>query len=723
MISHNKEIIMATVSRTQFKNSLAKHRLKNRGSAKYRISVEVPPIVQLWLLRMLVPLGGHREFISHHGFSSDTLAETIGLTGLTDPSSTDFSVQSARSMLRKLHLEAERMLANATPPTCLSGNIARLATLVGLNDTDRRILEFAVMIQSEQLLEIAADLLGQLSSVKVFHALSILLDLPATEIRASLNPQALLAKSGLVSVCRHGVSNLRHKLDLLSNNFADNVFSNDADPVTLLRDTVVIGSAAHLTIADYEHISPSLSVLCPYLKQSIAGGRKGVNIFLHGAPGTGKSQLAKVLASALDCEIFEITSEDEEGNSVDGERRLRAYRAAQSFFAQRRALLVFDEVEDIFNDGNCMFGQRSTAQGRKAWINRMLEENSVPTLWLSNSIAGLDPAFIRRFDMVFELSVPPKKQRARIIEDACADLLDAPTVARFAEVEALAPAVVTRAASVVRSISDELGPSSSTSAFELLINNTLEAQGHRPTRKNDPNRLPDIYDPSFINADTDLTSVANGLIQAKSGRLCLYGPPGTGKTAYGRWLSQQMDVPLLVKCASDLMSMWVGENEKNIARAFKQAEQEGAVLLIDEVDSFLQDRRGAERGWEVSLVNEMLTQMESFSGVFIASTNLMTGLDQAALRRFDMKVKFDFLKPEQACELMRRYCVKLSIQLPRSADLAKIMHMQKLTPGDFAAIARQNRFHPIASTAELLSALEAECALKEDGKLSIGFNQ
>ena len=59
-----------------------------------------------------------------------------------------------------------------------------------------------------------------------------------------------------------------------------------------------------------------------------------------------------------------------------------------------------------------------------------------------------------------------------------------------------------------------------------------------------------------------------------------------------------------------------------------------AILLIDEVDSFLQDRRHAQRSWELSGVNEMLTQMESYQGVFIGSTNLMSSLDSAALRRF-----------------------------------------------------------------------------------------
>ena len=84
--------------------------------------------------------------------------------------------------------------------------------------------------------------------------------------------------------------------------------------------------------------------------------------------------------------------------------------------------MVFDEVEDVFNDGGGLFGVKSTAQRCKAWINRMLEDNPVPTLWLSNSIGCLDPAFIRRFDMVIELPVPPRAQRERIIRDACTDL-------------------------------------------------------------------------------------------------------------------------------------------------------------------------------------------------------------------------------------------------------------------------------------------------------------
>ena len=157
--------------------------------------------------------------------------------------------------------------------------------------------------------------------------------------------------------------------------------------------------------------------------------------------------------------------------------------------------------------------------------------------------------------------------------------------------DALAPAVVTRASSVITAIGDELAQTDQMPALELIINNTLEAQGHKRIKRYDPNQLPETYNPEFIHADTDVESIAAGLKKTKAGRLCLYGPSGTGKTAYGRWLAEQLEVPLLVKRGSDLMSMWVGGTEKNIAECFRQAETEGAILLIDEIEGFLQDRR------------------------------------------------------------------------------------------------------------------------------------
>lgn len=694
---------------------------RHPSTPSYYSAGDVPALVRLWLLRLLMPLGCHREFIGQHGFQDDNLAEIVGLGAWVDSSSRDYDSKLARVELKRTYRDTVHKLRNAKPPAELAANVRRLARLVGLSATDCRVLEFAVLIHSERLLDEAADWLGSISSVKVYRALSLLLDIPESDIRASLCAQGILTRSGLVSVDRNGISTLRGKLDLLSECFADLMLSQASDPVALLKDTVAPSSPPILTIADYDHIEQSLNLLRPYLREARKERRHGVNVFLYGESGTGKSQLGRVLARELGCELFEVASEDEDGDPVGGSRRLRAFRAAQSFFAQRRALILFDEVEDVFNDGDLLFGRRSTAQTRKAWINRALEENPVPTLWLSNSVQCLDPAFIRRFDMVIEVPVPSRRQRERIVRAACGDMLPEHAARRIAEAEALAPAVIDRAAKVTRAIRGELRANQVAGAIEHLVNSTLEAQGHASLKRDDINRLPDFYDPAFINVSADLATIAAGLERARCGRLCLYGPPGTGKTAFGRWLAAKLDVDLHVKRASDLLSMWVGGTEQNIARAFRDAEQDGALLVLDEVDSFLQDRRAPRHSWEVTAVNEMLTRMESFPGVFIATTNLMQGLDQAAFRRFDLKAKFDYLRAGQAWALLERQCAALSLRAPDAALRAQVARLAVLTPGDFAAVARQHRFRPIESAAALVCALEQECAMKEDHLGAMGF--
>jgi transitional endoplasmic reticulum ATPase len=206
--------------------------------------------------------------------------------------------------------------------------------------------------------------------------------LPEHEVRDALAPSSLLTRAGLVSLSRVGIFSLRNKLDLLSDKFADIIQSSATDPVTLLRDTVVPSKKPQLTLDNFPHITEPLSILIPYLEQSITSRKNGVNIFIYGKPGTGKSELARALAQHLGRELFEVTSEDEDGDPIKGERRLRAYRAGQSVLTQRRALILFDEVEDVFNDGDELMGMKSTAQTRKAWVNRMLEENTIPTIWL-----------------------------------------------------------------------------------------------------------------------------------------------------------------------------------------------------------------------------------------------------------------------------------------------------------------------------------------------------
>ena len=704
------------------------------------LHTSVTPRVRLWMLRILVPLGGWEDALysikcdgdfSRTSQDTDHTIRALGLGELVD-SRDDIRVEDFAADMRTYHREAEKEAHKSdkeADSSALRRNMRKLARLAGLSDTDCRILEFAILLHDVKPLKEATEILEELSTPEVPEVLSRILDIPLSAARASLSPKSILNRSGLLSLSEDS-NELPHKLDLLSHAFPSQMLVPDMDPVNLLRDMVSPGVAPELAMDDYEYLASSLAVLRPYLRRAAEKRRPGVNVFLYGPPGTGKTQLARVLAAELGRDLFEVSNTDEDDDPVSGDLRLRAFRAAQSFFAKRKALILFDEAEDVFPDKrsgllDALFGGgRGRATDKcKGWINRMLEENPLPTLWISNSIAGLDPAYARRFDGIIELPVPPKPVRERIIRNACGELLDSREVARVAESKALAPAVVTRATGIVDLIRDELDEGEISPAFELLINNVLEAQGHRPIKRNDPNRLPEIYDPAFINADQDLAPIVKALVRGRAGRLCLYGPPGTGKTAYGRWVAERMGVPLLVKKASDLLSMWVGQSEKNIAAAFKEAECEGAVLLIDEMDSFLQDRRSAKRSWEITQVNEMLTQIESFSGVFIASTNLMDNLDQASLRRFDLKLKFDFMRPEQAWKLLQKHCAALDITAPAKPLKLRLARLLNLTPGDFAAVVRQRMMRPTTTAEGLVEALETECALKEGVKRHIGFAQ
>ena len=694
--------------------------MRRRYNNHTNVDKDIPEIAQLWICRVLVHLGMHKKFIEKTRLDNDSLAFAIGMSEWVDKNSDDYNAIECLSELKRIHASLERKVKKITLPKSLATNIAHLTKLVGLNDTEGTVLAFAVMLDTISPIETVTDYLGNLTTIKMCRSLSVILDRPENEIKEALSMQGILHRSGLLTIDRQCQS-MDYKIDLLTNTFADTLISTIASPNDYLKGVVTPSSAPELSMDDYEHIQPFIDILQPYFSHTLKTARRGVNILIHGAPGTGKSQFVKAFSHSLGCELFDIANEDNEGDSVNGERRLRAYSLAQNFFAKRRAILFFDEVEDVFASENPFFGKKSPAQSRKGWMNKILEENPVPAFWVSNAIGQIDPAFIRRFDMVFELPIPPKPQRTKIIEQNCAGLITAETITRIAESEKLSPAVVARACAVIDSIKGEMPQDELTASFERLINNTLKAQHHAPIPKHKASELPAYYDATLTNADIDLIAIADGIKHADSGRLCLYGPAGTGKTAYGRWLAEYLGKPLILEKVSDLQSMYVGETEQNIARAFERAQEAGAVLMIDEVDSFLQDRRNATRSWETTQVNEMLTQIESYCGVLIVSTNLMDNIDPASLRRFDLKAKFDYLKPEQAVTLLSRCAEQLKLSTPNERESRDIQQLKTLTPGDFATIIRQSRFRPLTEVAQLVRALESECNLKPETSKAIGF--
>ena len=180
------------------------------------------------------------------------------------------------------------------------------------------------------------------------------------------------------------------------------------------------------------------------------------------------------------------------------------------------------------------------------------------------------------------------------------------------------------------------------------------------------------FDPTLSSADVDLAQLADQVARspARAPSFCLSGPPGAGKSAYARHLAERLDLDVLEKRFSDLSSMWLGESEKTIAAAFEEAADLRAFLIIDEADSLLRDRLAAQHSWEITQVNEMLTQMERHPYPYACTTNAPELLDAAAARRFLFKVRFLPMTADQIAQgvpaLVRLRSPKVRAQTERS---------------------------------------------------------
>ena len=172
----------------------------------------------------------------------------------------------------------------------------------------------------------------------------------------------------------------------------------------------------------------------------------------------------------------------------------------------------------------------------------------------------------------------------------------------------------------------------------------------------------------------------------------------------------------------------VGLSEQCVAEAFAKAEHEGAVLVLDEVDTFLFARDASRHSWENSLVNEFLTALEDCRCFCICTTNRRLDLDAAVMRRFTHKIAFTYAGQAQICALYAKVLAPLCAATLTKEQQARLLRLQRITPGDFHAV--RCRYDPLLtdlsaiSHDRLIDALAAEAELKaEPTTHPIGFSR
>lgn len=685
-------------------------------------------IIKLWIIRTLLDLKGYMLMSVRYGLDDyERIFTLLGQKQLIDKYEDEaIPRKTLRKTLKPLSDQYEKA-AKKPFEGVLFNNADKLAELVGLNEAEKRILVFGVLLESVKELEDVTDVLGDVSLHVLINVLSVILDIERSQVRQALAVDGLLNRTGLFRVQRDSRSQIIYHISIMDDIPA--VLLDDGQPDILKAMTLffVQGQTARLPKQAFDYVNDDYDFLFSYLKHATDIGKKGVNILLFGTPGTGKTELVRTLANDLAVTLYEVTTNLDNSEDDDDRARIDSFLLCQQILKRKKQTLVmFDEIEDAFiRDGNMeRFGIRTSADAKKGKYNHMLEVNPVPTIWVSNVISHIDEAIIRRFDYVLEMKVPPQSTRADIIKSYAGALnVSDDWIKRVAKNEHLAPALVSRAVDVVSDLSIQ-EPKQAEEYLERVLGNTLNAMGYRKKLVTG-RQSPMTYRLDVLNADYDLFKLQEGLVKQANGNFCLYGPPGTGKSEYARHLADYLDKPLIVKRASDLLNAYVGETEKNIRSMFEQANDEEALLLCDEADSFLRDRSRARESWEVTQVNELLTQMEQFDGLFLCSTNLMEALDQASLRRFDLKIKFDYLKPEQVWALFKQTLADHQLEIVADVEEweKKLRAMQGVTFGDFATVVRQNRF--VAESLDpqaLYDGLKREVTFKQYGAFKgMGF--
>lgn len=459
------------------------------------------------------------------------------------------------------------------------------------------------------------------------------------------------------------------------------------------------------------------------------------HVLLYGPPGTGKTSFARSLADYLGIPSYDVVKDE---TNTTRSRRAAILACLNMTNSGPGSLVIVDEADNLLNTQFSFFMRGETQD--KGWLNELLEKPGTRMIWITNSIWGIEESVLRRFAFSLHFRSFNRRQRMQLWEN----IINANRVERFfgsKGIERYARKYSVNAGVIDLAVkkSVETKPRSKArfhKALKLALeaHRTLANYGEKPV---DKNRVEQNYSLEGLNVSGDIKSMMTRLEkfdaflrnpenrQIINMNLLFYGPPGTGKSELARYIADRLDREIICKRVSDLQSKYVGEGEKNIKYAFQEAEAEEAILVIDEADSLLFSRERAVRSWEISFTNEFLTQMERFRGILICTTNRMKDLDDASIRRFNHKLKFDYLLPDGNVVFYEKLLVNLIGPSLDEKSRAELKNILNLTPGDFKTVRDRFAFYTPEELSHkmLLEALKDESRIKNDhGKnVKIGY--
>ncbi|MBT3835625.1 CDC48 family AAA ATPase [Candidatus Woesearchaeota archaeon] len=439
-------------------------------------------------------------------------------------------------------------------------------------------------------------------------------------------------------------------------------------------------------------------------------------VLLHGAPGTGKTLLAKAVASETNANFILING-PEVISKFYGESEANLRKKFEEAEENAPSIIFFDEIDAIATKREETKGdveKRVVAQ-LLGLMDGLKSRGKVIVIAATNMPNTLDAALRRpgRFDREIEIGVPDKKGRLEILKIHTRNMplaknVTLKEVAKVthgfvgADLNSLAKEA---AMIVLRRILPELkvlGIEEGDTIPNEILDKLMVTQKDFISALKDvrPSAMREVLVETPDVSWTDiggLEDVKDKLKEAVEWPLkkpevfkrmgirpprgiLLYGPPGTGKTLLAKAVAKESEANFILVNGPSLLSKWVGESEKAVRQVFHKARQTApTIIFFDEIDALVPRRSGASNDGRTGerLVNQMLTEMDGLESlndvVIIAATNRPDIVDPALLRqgRFDRIILTTVPGEEGRKKIFEIYLEKMKV------DYSSINHKKE----------------------------------------------